>query len=82
MTLQEAPVHTSKIRLHWIELMQTLEDVIYRWDTAYKNSHAGFRGPAAWSTPTRHEWVDHLKAVTVGGSDVYMLSREALEGGV
>lgn len=30
MTLQEAIVHTNKIRLHWIELKQTLEEVIYR----------------------------------------------------
>lgn len=27
-------VHTNKIRLHWIELKQTLEEVIYRWDAA------------------------------------------------
>lgn len=36
MTLQEATVHTNKIRLHWIELKQTLEEVIYRWDAACK----------------------------------------------
>lgn len=36
MTLQEAAVHTNKIRLHSIELKQTLEAVIYRWDAACK----------------------------------------------
>lgn len=29
-------VHTNKIRLHWIELKQTLEEVIYWWDAACK----------------------------------------------
>lgn len=29
MTLQEATLHTNKIGLHWIELEQTLEVVIY-----------------------------------------------------
>lgn len=36
MTLQDAAVHTNKIRLHSIELKQTLEAVIYRWATACK----------------------------------------------
>ena len=36
MTLQEAPVHTNKIRLHCIELKQTLEELIYGWDAACK----------------------------------------------
>lgn len=29
MTLQEAAVHTNKIRLHRTELKQTLDEVIY-----------------------------------------------------
>lgn len=63
MTLQEATAHTNTIRLHWIELKQTLEEVIYRWDAACKIV-------LLLDSIT----ADHLRAVAADGADVYVLS--------
>lgn len=77
MTLQEATVHTNKIRLHGIELKQTLEGVIYRWDAACKivllDSITMLYSNVRWIG-----WPS--EAVTVDGADVYLLDHMAFGG--
>ncbi len=63
MTLQEATVHTNKIRLHGIELKQSLEEVIYRWGAACKivlldsitMPYCNVRG-IGWPSESCHSW--------------------------
>lgn len=85
MTLQEATAHTNKIRLHWIELKQTLERVIYWWDAAFKTA-ASFHCYAALYRTVRQGFlvdrVGHVKAKSTPDVVAHFLCGGVCGGGV